>query len=92
MDFIIGIPRTKRQHDSIVLVLDKPSKYTHFILVKSTYKAINIIEIFMKETSKIHGIPKTITSDRDAKLTSNLWKALFVGMEKKTNFNNAYHP
>jgi hypothetical protein len=45
MDFIIGFPKTQRQNDSIMVVVDKLRKSTHFILVKSTYKAINIDEI-----------------------------------------------
>jgi hypothetical protein len=48
MDFITGFPKTQRQNDSIMVVIDKLSKYAHFIPVKSTYKAINIAEIFMK--------------------------------------------
>jgi hypothetical protein len=46
MDFITGFPKTQRQNDSIMVVIDKLSKYAHFIPVKSTYKAINIAEIF----------------------------------------------
>ena len=49
MDFIIGIPKRKKQNDSIFVVVDKLSKATHFILVKSTYKAVHIVEIFLKE-------------------------------------------
>ena len=48
MDFIIGLPRTKKKKDSIMVVVDKLSKSTHFIPVKSTYKAVNIDDIFMK--------------------------------------------
>ena len=48
LDFIIGIPRTQKHNDSIMVVIDKLSKYAHFIPVKSTFKAINIDEIFMK--------------------------------------------
>jgi hypothetical protein len=49
MDFITGFPKTQRQNDSIMVVIDKLSKSAHFIPVKSTYKAINIAEFFMKE-------------------------------------------
>jgi hypothetical protein len=92
MDFITGFPKTQRQNDSIMVVIDKVSKYVHFIAVKSTYKVINIAEIFMKEIFRMHGIPKMVISDRDVKFTSNFWKELFVGLNTNLNFNRNYHP
>jgi hypothetical protein len=74
MDFITGLPKIQRQIDSIMVVIDKLSKSTHFIPVKSTYKSINIAEIFMKDIFRLHGIPKMVISDRDVKFTSNFWK------------------
>jgi hypothetical protein len=92
MDFITGFPRTTKQHDAIMVVVDKLSKETHFILVKSTYKEIDIANIFMKEIFRLHGMPKTIISDRDAKFTSNFWKGLFAGFGTQLDFNTPYHP
>jgi hypothetical protein len=69
MDFITRLPRSSKQNDSIMVVVDKLSKTTHFILVKSTYKAINIAQIFVKEIFRLHKIPKFIISDRDVKFT-----------------------
>jgi len=48
MDFITGLPKTVRQHDAIMVVVDKLSKVAHFIPIKSTFKAINVAGIFMK--------------------------------------------
>jgi hypothetical protein len=48
LDFITHLPKTQKHNDSIMVVIDKLSKYGHFIPVKSTFKAINIVEIFMK--------------------------------------------
>ena len=81
LDFITGFPRTQRQHDSIMVVVDKLSKYAHFILVKLTYKVLNIAEIFPKEIFRLHGVPKLVIYDRDVKFTSKIWKYLFVGLE-----------
>jgi len=58
IDFIIGLPRIKRQNDFVMVIVDKLSKATHFIPVKSTYKVVNIANIFMKEVFRLHGIPK----------------------------------
>ena len=78
MDFITGFPLSKK-HDSIMVVVDKLSKCTHFIPVKSTYKDVNVAEIFLKEIFRLHGVPKMEISDRDVKFTSNFWKSLLQG-------------
>ena len=52
MDFIMILPKSKKQNDSILVVVDKFSKETHFILVKSNYKAVHIADIFLKEIFK----------------------------------------
>jgi hypothetical protein len=71
MDFITGLPRKNKQHDSIIVVVDKLTKVAHFVPVKTTHTTTNIAEIFMKEIARFHGIPRTIISDRDTKFTSN---------------------
>ena len=60
-----------------MVVVDKLSKEAHFILVKTTYKAANIADIFLKQIFRLHGIPKVIISDRDPKFMGNFWKSLF---------------
>jgi hypothetical protein len=92
MDFITKLPRTNKQHDSIMVVVDKLTKDAHFIPVKLTHKATNIVDVYMREIVRLHGIPKTIVSDRDPKFTSNFWKGLFNGFGTKLNFSTAYHP
>jgi hypothetical protein len=49
MDFITKLPRTNKQHDSIIVVVDKLTKFAHFIPVKLTHKATNIVDVYMKE-------------------------------------------
>ena len=83
---------TWRQHDSIMVVVDKLTKESHFILVKSTYKPDAIANILMKEIFTLHGFPKDIFSDRDTKFTSNFWKGLFSYLGTKMNFSTTYHP
>ena len=91
LDFITGLPKNHKQNDSIMVVMDKLSKETHFISVKTTHKAPNIADIFMKEIFHLHGIPKVIISDWDPKFTSNFWKSLFKGLDTKLNFSIVYH-
>jgi hypothetical protein len=91
IDFITKFPIITRQHDSIMVVVDKLTKDAHFIPVKMTHKEANITEIYMKEISRPHGVPKEIVSDRDPKFTSNFWKGLFKGFGTNLNFSTTYH-
>ena len=86
MDFITGMAMTWRQHDSIMVEVDKLTKVVHFIPIKSMHKTDDIAKIFMKEIFKLHGFPKAIVSDRDVKFTSNFWKGLYVDLGTKLKF------
>jgi hypothetical protein len=91
MDFITGLPRTSKQHDSIMVVVDRLMKYSHLIMLKTTHKEMGVVDIFMKEVAQLHEIPKTIVSNRDSKFTSNFWKGLFKGFGMNLNFGTTYH-
>ena len=75
-----------------MVVVDKLTKATHFIPVKSMHKIDDIANIFMKNIFIMHGFPKAIVSDRDPKFTSDFWKGLFAYLGTKLNFSTAYHP
>jgi hypothetical protein len=92
MYFIIGLPRTNKQHDSIMMVVDKLMKATHLIPLKNNHKASNVLDIYMRKITSFHGIPKTIMSEKDPKFTSNFWRGLFKGFKTNLNFNTPYHP
>ena len=92
LDFITGLPRNQSQNDSIMVVVDKLSKAAHFIPIKTTYKAANIADIFLKQIFRLHGVPKVIISDRDPKFTGNFWKSLFKGLNTTLNFSTSFHP
>ena len=79
---------TWRQHDSIMVVVEKLTKETHFIPVNSMHKTDDIAKIFMKEIFKLYGFPKGIVSDRDAKFTSNFWKGLFANLGYKAKLQH----
>ena len=90
MDLINGLPKIQKKNDSIFVIIKKLSKEAHFILVKSTYKAVNITDIFLKEIFILHGVPKEIISDRDVKFTGKFWRSLFYGLETRLKFSTAY--
>jgi hypothetical protein len=91
MDFITKLPKTNKQHDSIMVVVDKLTKVVHFIPVNLTHKETNIVNIYMREIALLHGIPKTIVYDRDPTFTSIFWKGLFNGFGTNLNFSTTYH-
>jgi hypothetical protein len=71
MDFITRLPKSTKQNDAIMVMVDKLSKSPLFILDNSTCKEIYIANIFMKDIFRLHGMPNEIVSDRDTKFTSS---------------------
>jgi hypothetical protein len=71
-----------------MVVVDKLTKASHFILMKTTHMTTNVVDIYMREVARLHGIPKTIVSDKDPKFTSKFWK----GFKTNLNFSITYHP
>jgi hypothetical protein len=91
MDFMTKLPKFAKKNDAIMVVVVKLSKYSHFVPVKSTWKEIDISNIFMKEIFRLHGMLREIVSNRDTKFTSRFWKSLMVGFETKSLFSTTYH-
>jgi hypothetical protein len=64
MDFIVGLPLTTRKKDSIWVIVDRLTKTAHFITVHTTYSVQDYAELYVDQIVRLHGIPKTIVSDR----------------------------
>ena len=92
MDFVLGLPRTPKKHDSILVVVDRFSKMAYFIPCAKTYDATRVAQLCFNEMVKHHGVPKTIVSDRDVKFTSYFWKILWHKLGSLLKFSTAFHP
>ncbi|KAA0062823.1 ty3-gypsy retrotransposon protein [Cucumis melo var. makuwa] len=92
MDFITGLPRTLRGFIVIWVVVDRLTKLAHFVPGKSTYTASKWVQLYMSEIVRLHGVPVSIVSDRDARFTFKFWKGLQTAMGTRLDFSTAFHP
>ncbi|KAL0550022.1 hypothetical protein IC582_014518 [Cucumis melo] len=92
MDFITGLSRTLRGFTVIWVVVDRLTKSAHFVPGKSTYTASKWALLYMSEIVRLHGVPVSIVSDRDARFTSKFWKGLQTAMGTRLDFSTAFHP
>jgi hypothetical protein len=76
MDFVEGLPKSKG-YDTILVVVDKLTKYGHFLPLAHPFAALTIAKLFHNNVYKLHGLPQVIISDPDKVFTSTLWRELF---------------
>ena len=92
MDFIVGLPKTAKGFDSIWVIIDRLTKTAHFLSVKATYTTVTYAKICFDRILSLHGVPKTIVSDRGTQFVSQFWKCLHKSLGAKLLYSLAYHP
>lgn len=91
MDFIEGLPNSVGK-SSILIVVDRLTKYGHFISLTHPYTAKIIAKVFIREIFKLHGMPQHIITDRDPIFLSSFWESFFKIQGTKLGRSTAYHP
>jgi hypothetical protein len=92
MDFIVGLPLTARKKDSIWVIVDRLTKTAHFIAVHTTYSVQQYAELYMDHIVCLHGILKTIISDKGTQFVACFWEQLHECLGTKLIRSSSYHP
>uniref|UniRef100_A0A2N9HR88 Reverse transcriptase n=1 Tax=Fagus sylvatica TaxID=28930 RepID=A0A2N9HR88_FAGSY len=91
MDFVEGLP-TSRKQNVILVIVDRFTKYVHFISLSHPYTASKVAALFLQHVFKLHGLPSSIVSDRDTVFTSLFWEELFRRQGVDLAMSSSYHP
>ncbi|PKU80890.1 hypothetical protein MA16_Dca009302 [Dendrobium catenatum] len=92
MDFMSGLPRSRQGHDAIWVIIDRLTKSAHFLPIRLTDSIEELAMLYVAAIVRLHGMPKSIVSDRDGRFTSRLWRKLQEAMGTRLTFSTAFHP
>ena len=92
MYFVTGLPRTQRQHDSIWVIVVRLTKSAHFLPVNIEDSLEKLVQLYMDEIVRLHGVLVSIVSDRDPRSTSRFWPSLQTALGTHLHFSIAFHP
>ncbi|KAJ9565898.1 hypothetical protein OSB04_001864 [Centaurea solstitialis] len=92
MDFVTKLPKTKKGHDTIWVIVDRLTKSAHFLPIRETYSIDKLAQLYVDEIVMRHGVPISIISDRDSRFTSRFWQSLQATLGTRLDLSTAYHP
>ncbi|MCO5597393.1 hypothetical protein L7F22_051469 [Adiantum nelumboides] len=91
MNFTFNLPKTLTGNDGIWTIICRFSKQAHFIPVRKKIKPDQMARLFISNIFKYHGMPQSIVSDRDPRMTSLFWRGLFENMGTTLKFSSSFH-
>ncbi|GKE53892.1 putative reverse transcriptase domain-containing protein, partial [Tanacetum coccineum] len=92
MDFVTKLPRISSGHDTIWVIVDRLTKSAHFLPMREDYKMERLARLYLNEIVARHGVPISIISDRDSRLTSRFWQSMQEALGTRSDMSTAYHP
>ncbi|CAM8999441.1 unnamed protein product [Rhodiola kirilowii] len=92
IDFVTGLPRTRKGYDSIWVIVDRLTKISHFIPVKTSYLSEQYARIYIDEIVRLHGVPISIISNRGTQFTSRFWRSVQEVLGIQLHLSTAFHP
>ena len=92
LDFVMGLPVSEKKNDGILTVVDRATKMVHLVPVQQTITAAETARVYWDNVGKIHGIPRSIVSDRDPRFVSKFWQEFWKILGSKLRMSSAHHP
>ena len=92
MDFVTGLPWTRRQHDVIWVIVDRLMKSAHFLSVNVEDSLEKFAQLYVDDIVRLHGVPVSIVSYRDPRFTSRFWPSLQTALGTRLHFSTTFHP
>ncbi|GKB18995.1 putative reverse transcriptase domain-containing protein [Tanacetum coccineum] len=92
MAFVTKLPRTSSGHDTIWVIVDRLTKFAHFLPMREDYKMDRLARLYLNEIVARHGVPISIILDRDSRFTSRFWQSMLEALGTRLDMSTAYHP
>lgn len=92
MDFVMGLPKTSKRFDTILVTIDILTKSTHFLPIQTTYLLDRLAQLYVDEIVQLHRVPVSIMSNRDPRFASRFWSGLQQAIGTKLYFIMFFHP
>ncbi|GJX33908.1 putative reverse transcriptase domain-containing protein, partial [Tanacetum coccineum] len=105
IDFVTKLPRTSSGHDTIWVIINRLTKFAHFLPMREDYKMERLVKLYLNEIVARHGVPISIISDHDSCFTSRFWQSMQEALGTRLDmrgwdvhlllvefsYNNSYH-
>jgi len=92
MDFITHLPKSTRGYDAIWVIMDRLTKCAHFLSINQKLSMDKLVELYVREAVRLHGVLASIVSDQDPRYTSRFWQSLQTTLGIQLRMSSAYHP
>ena len=91
MDFVLDLPRTQTDYDAIWVIVDRLTKLTYFLAIRSTFSLERFFRLYINEIVKLHRVLLSIVSDQDPRFTSRFWSKLQKALSTTLYFSTTFH-